>query len=44
MNHQYRENYTPETIAPRMCLSDIVLIWLSGVAVGVVSTLILTGN
>jgi len=44
-NH-FREHYNPEPvdIYPKLCFSDMVLIWLSGVSVGVVLTLVLTGN
>ena len=42
----FREHYNPDPIDiyPRLCLSDMVLIWLSGVSVGIVCTLIATGN
>ena len=41
----YREHYTPETpIRAQMNLADMVLIWLSGVAVGLAVGLLATGN
>jgi hypothetical protein len=41
----YREHYKPETpIRERMAFSDLVLVWLSGVAVGVTLMLLVTGN
>ena len=40
----FREHYKPEDLSPRLCLADLVLIWLSGVSVGIVLTLIFTGN
>lgn len=42
---QYRENYTPETpTRERIAFSDLVLVWLSGVAIGVTIMLLATGN
>jgi len=42
----FREHYNPDPVEihPRLCLSDMVMIWLSGVSVGIVCTLIATGN
>jgi len=46
MKHQnYTQNaiegpYTP----PKLPLADLALLWLSGVAVGVITTLLATGN
>ena len=41
----YREHYTPDTpVRERIALSDLVLVWLSGVAVGVTLMLLVTGN
>ena len=44
--NQFREHYNPEPVEihPRLCFSDLVLVWLSGVSVGIVCTLIVTGN
>jgi hypothetical protein len=44
--NQFREHYNPDPVEihPRLCLSDLVLVWLSGVSIGVVLTLIYTGN
>jgi hypothetical protein len=41
----YREHYTPETpIREHVAFSDLVLVWLSGVAVGVTLMLLVMGN
>jgi hypothetical protein len=41
----YREHYKPETpTRERVAFSDLVLVWLSGVAVGVTIMLLVTGN
>lgn len=41
----YRENYTPETpTREHVAFSDLVLVWLSGVAVGITIMLLVTGN
>lgn len=42
--NEFREHYTPKNIAPRLCMSDMIMIWLSGFAGGVVLTLIATGK
>ena len=42
----FREHYNPDPvdIHPRLCLCDMVLIWMSGVSIGLVIGLIATGN
>ena len=41
----YREHYKPDTpIRERIAFSDLVLVWLSGVAVGLTIALLATGN
>jgi hypothetical protein len=44
--NEFRQHYNPEPvdIYPKLCFADLVLVWLSGVSVGVVLTLIYTGN
>jgi len=42
---QYRENYTPETPTREDWQTvDLVLFWLSGVAIGLIVALLATGN
>lgn len=46
MNHQFRENYIPDTgiegpfVHTHATTADLVLLWLSGVAVGLVGALL----
>ena len=48
MNHQFRENYTPSPdtgisgpfVHTHATTADLVLLWLSGVAVGLVGALL----
>jgi hypothetical protein len=44
--NQFREHYNPDpvNIHPRLCFSDLMLVWLSGVSIGLVIGLIATGN
>jgi len=37
-------HYIPDEVAPRMCFADMVLLWLSGCACGIVLTLIAVGQ
>jgi hypothetical protein len=37
-------HYIPEDLPPRMCLADMVFLWLSGCACGIVLTLIAVGQ
>ena len=37
-------HFTPDDLPPRMCLADMVFLWVSGCACGIVLTLVAVGQ